>query len=93
MAGGSVSITASGTSGQFQYATLSSPVTLAANTAYYVVSEEASGGDPWYDWIPVTTTTAAAVNGPVYGPSGTPSWTVVTSLPGQAYVPVSFKYQ
>jgi hypothetical protein len=36
--GGSVSLSIlGGTPGQFQYASLASPVTLAANTAYYVL--------------------------------------------------------
>jgi hypothetical protein len=88
--GGSVSLSiAGGTAGQFQYASLGAAVTLAANTAYYVVSAETSGGDPWHDWIPVTSTSVGSVNGPVYG-SG--SWTVITSLAGQAYGPVNFKY-
>ena len=33
---------ATGTPGTFAYATLSSPVTLSANTAYYVVTQETS---------------------------------------------------
>ncbi len=48
--GASVSVSmAGGVSGQFKYVSLASPVTLQANTAYYVVSQEASGGDQWYD--------------------------------------------
>ncbi|HEY3455106.1 MAG TPA: hypothetical protein VGK64_10930 [Bryobacteraceae bacterium] len=68
---------------------------LAANTEYYVVSGEMSGGDPWHDWIPVTATNVASVNAPVYGPTNAArpeDWVPITSLPGQAYGPVSFKY-
>jgi len=89
VAGGSVTITAGGTPGQFQYGSLGAGVTLAANTAYYVVSGETNGGDPWHDWIPVTTTSVATGNGPVYGSA---AFTVISSLAGQAYGPVSFKY-
>ena len=47
--GATVSVsTAGGTSGEFVYANLPSPVTLQTNTAYYLVSEETSGGDQWY---------------------------------------------
>jgi hypothetical protein len=90
--GGSVALPlAGGTAGQFSYAALGSPVTLAANTAYYLVSAETSGGDPWYDLdTTITSTSVGSNNGPVYG-SG--SWTVIGSLAGQAYVPVNFKYQ
>jgi hypothetical protein len=65
VAGGSVSINMStGTpSNGFKYVTLAAPITLAANTAYYLVSQETSGGDQWYDSNTVlTTTTLATVN-------------------------------
>jgi RHS repeat-associated protein len=49
--GGSVSINTSGkTPGQFAYASLTSPITLAANTSHYLVSQEFSGGDQWLDY-------------------------------------------
>ena len=66
MTGGSVSInTAAGSaSNGFKYAALAAPITLAANTAYYVVSQETSGADQWYDFNTTLTTTAVAtVNG------------------------------
>ena len=88
--GSSVTITAGGTPGQFQFGALASPVTLAANTEYYVMSKELAGGDTWYEWIPVTTTSVATKNGPVYGDG---NYTVITSIPGQAYGPVNFKYR
>ena len=48
--GGSVSInTAGGTTGQFAYANLPTPVTLNANTAYIILSQETSISDQWYD--------------------------------------------
>ena len=36
--------------GQFQYTPLTSAVTLAAHTSYYLVSQETAGGDYWYDF-------------------------------------------
>src|SRR4029077_11052517 len=60
VSGGSVSVSmAGGTPGQFQYATLSSPVTLLANHSYYLVSQEISGGDTWYEYNTTASTTAA----------------------------------
>ena len=62
--GGSVAIDlASGTPGDFVYAPLASPVTLAANTSYYLISQETNGGDQFYDLSSVLPTSAAAVNG------------------------------
>lgn len=47
---GTVSIaTAGAPAGAFKYASLSTSVTLAANTAYYLMSQETSGGDYWHD--------------------------------------------
>ncbi|MGA2402328.1 MAG: choice-of-anchor R domain-containing protein, partial [Syntrophobacteraceae bacterium] len=81
-----------GTVGQFQYANLSTPVTLAANTAYYVVSQESVGGDTWYDWNTIVTTSTAATGVyAVYG-SGAGLWHengVVSA--NHAYVLVDFK--
>ncbi|MDT5014136.1 MAG: hypothetical protein QOD39_296, partial [Mycobacterium sp.] len=34
---------------EFKYADLPAPVTLAANTSYYLTSSESFGGDQWYD--------------------------------------------
>lgn len=75
----------------YKYVTLSSPVTLAANTAYYIVSMETNGGDQWYGntTLPsLTTTNAAAVNSGVYYNSG---WVTYGSA-GNCYVPLNFKY-
>jgi hypothetical protein len=45
---GSVSIALSGaTAGQFKFGLLANPITLSANTSYYVVSQETPGGDQW----------------------------------------------
>lgn len=46
---GEVTVSAAGQrAGQFAYATLPMPVTLAANTIYAVMSREIYGGDNWY---------------------------------------------
>ena len=52
------------------------PVTLAADTDYYLASQEVSGGDIWYDGNTVVTTTGvAAVLNTVYSGNGT-TWGV-----------------
>ncbi len=74
--------------GQFAYATLAAPVTLAANTTYYLVSQEVNGGDQWYDACQLITSgatvtgAASAYNGTYYiSPSGS-----------YGYGPVNFIY-
>src|SRR5205823_2018118 len=53
--GGSATVSLpSGTPGQFAYAPLENPVTLAANTSYYLISDETDGGDQFYNFGPVT---------------------------------------
>ena len=90
---GSVSLPMTGgTAGQFKYLNLASPVTLAANTAYYVASQEVKNGDSWYDSnTTVTSTTAATVNGRVTSSNGT-TWSTTGAVPGNVYVPVDLKY-
>jgi RHS repeat-associated protein len=80
-----------GSANQFKYASLSSAVTLAANTTYYVVSMETAGGDGWYDyWGTVVTTTAVAqVNSGIYGDGA--SWGLAGGV-GNSYVPVDLQY-
>ncbi len=90
VAGGSVNITLpAGTAGQLTYSQLPSPVTLAANTAYYLVSQETLGADQWYDIGSITTTNVASVKGPVYWNGFT--WVPVNFV-NAAYVPVSLQY-
>ena len=88
--GGAVSVSMAGaTQGQFQYVSLASPVTLPANTAYYLVSQEVSGGDQWYDHGALSSASVAAVNSSVYFYNG--SWILVDG-PNTSYGPVSFLY-
>jgi hypothetical protein len=89
---GSVSVpTTGGVNGQFVYANLATPVTLAPNTSYYISSQETNGGDQWYDVAntTVSTTTDAVCN---CGASYTSSWTTSTST-GHTYGPVNFIYE
>ena len=90
--GGSVSINMStGTpSNGFKYAALAAPVILSANTAYYLASQETSGGDQWYDSNTVLTTTAiGVVNNAVSRPNNT--W-VAAGGANNSFGPVDFKY-
>lgn len=87
--GGSVLLSmAGGTPGQFSYATLAAPITLQANTAYYLVSQEAQGGDQWYDYGTVSTTASATVNSAIYLNGA--SWTLIGG-PNTCYVPLNFE--
>jgi hypothetical protein len=80
-----------GTVGQFKYATLASPVVLAANTNYWLMSQETFGGDSWSDLnTTVTTTSVATVNTAAYG-TGPGAWVAIAG-PNQTYGPVNFKY-
>lgn len=89
--GTTVSISmASGVSGRFTYASLTTPVTLPANTSYFLVSLETSGQDKWFDFGPVTANSVAVVNGPAYWDGS--RWVLVSTLPSWAYGPVDFQY-
>jgi len=88
--GGTVSVNMSGcTAGQFQYASLPSAVTLQPNTQYYLASQEASGGDQWYDFGAISSTADAAVNSSIYF-DGT-NWIPVGAA-NSSYVPIDFQY-
>ena len=70
---------------------LAAPVTLSANTAYYLASQETSGGDQWCNYTTVlTTTSAAVVNIAIKGTDGLTYGGVGTTK--NSYGPVSFKY-
>ena len=79
----------SATPGTFAYAALGTPVTLSASKTYYVLTQETSGADQWYDNNTIVQTTAdAAGTGPFYG---TGSWTSGGAA-GRSYGPVDVKY-
>ena len=91
--GGSVTInTATGNVGSFLYGQLASPIVLAANTGYYLVSQEVNGGDQWYDKDAAATTTA---DGTLLGATFTAGGNVYTAAPGSfghMYGTVDFEY-
>ena len=90
VSGASVSVPMSGGApGDFVYANLSGGVALSANTSYYILTQETSGGDEWYDWnTTAQTTSAAALAAPEYGLP----YTAVGSSNGHLYGPVDFQY-
>jgi hypothetical protein len=77
--------------GSFAYASLAAPVTLAAGATYNLASAETAGGDAWRDYdSALTTTSAAAVNAPIYSFDGI-AFTAASGA-GLGYVPPNFKY-
>ena len=87
--GGSVPVSmAGGSAGLFSYAPLASSITLLPNTAYYLVSQEILGGDQWYDYGPVSTTSAGTVNNAVYSMNG--AWMLAGGA-NMSYVPPNLK--
>jgi hypothetical protein len=88
--GGSVSVSMAACSpGQFVYASLANAVTLANGASYYLVSQEASGGDTWYDAGTVTGSADAAVSSAVYSWNG--GW-IPNGSGSVSYVPPNFLY-
>ena len=79
---------AGGTVGQFNYTALVNPITLQPNTVYYLVSQELSGGDFWYDHNLISTTTAAVVDSAVYWDGA--AW-IPVGAGAVSYVPPNFK--
>jgi hypothetical protein len=89
VAGGSALVNMAGcTSGQFVYATLATPITLQAGVNYHLASLEVLGGDTWYDFGGVTTTSAALVTNSVYHDG---SWIGMSST-NTSYVSPNFQY-
>jgi hypothetical protein len=89
-ASASINMTTGTASNGFKYVALAAPITLTANTAFYLVSQETSGGDQWYDSNTVlTTTTVATVNNAISRPNN--SW-VAAGGANNSFVPVDFKY-
>jgi hypothetical protein len=90
--GGSVTISMGGAnSGSFLYANLANPVTLSANTTYYIVSQETQGGDQWYDInTTIQTTNVASETTGIWSSNGT-SYNAYGS-PDESYGPVNFLY-
>ena len=92
--GASVSIdVTAGAQGTFVYRGLTAPITLAANTTYFILSQETAGGDQWYDFEATTavTTTDAVLSGAIYGTA--PPFNYALGSVGHVYVPVDFIYR
>jgi len=67
VAGGAVSISMpAGNAGQFAWASLAGPVTLQPNATYYLASQELAGGDLWYDFGSIATTSDATVPNAIF---------------------------
>ena len=91
VAGSTVSVNmAGGTPSAFVYGVLPIPISLSANSTYYILTQETSNGDLWYDYVGTTvqTTDVAATAGAVYG---TGPYIAVGSA-NHMFVPVSFLY-
>jgi len=83
---------AGGTHNQINYATLPSPVILAANTEYYLASQEEAGGDSYYNYdTRITTTAAAGVLSPVHSDDGS-LWRLYGTPGSYSYGPLDLKY-
>ena len=81
------------THGQFKYVDLASPVTLAANTSYYVASEEWTGGDKFFDTDTVVQATPnATIDGAIMSINNGGSWKN-PALSIQPYGTVNFIYE
>ncbi|MHB8521579.1 MAG: RHS repeat-associated core domain-containing protein [Limisphaerales bacterium] len=94
ISGGSVSVNTAGVPpGQFAYATLSSPITLAANTTYAIMTQETSGGDYWYDLSSLSVTLSGDASGAwaCYA-SPPPPYTLAFGGSGFSYGPVNLQY-
>lgn len=95
---GSVSVNTSGaTPTAWLFGTLGSPVALSASTKYYIVSQEANGGDLWYNDVGAYSVTAAAVSSGSTYLSGTCSSSPMSGFNDNANTGVmfggfSFKY-
>jgi hypothetical protein len=91
--GGGVMIAVNtGTLNEFVYVDLAAPITLNANTDYYVISQEPAVGDQFYDSVDTSvTTTPVAVR--VYAVNGDGAGNYnVAPLDAFVYGPVDFQY-
>jgi len=83
---------AGGTHNQIKYATLPAPVILAANTEYYLVSQETAGGDMSYgDNTRIATTAAAGVLASTYSDDGG-MWWRYGGFGSYGYGPLDLRY-
>lgn len=90
VAGGSVAVTPENLPATFAYAALATPVVLAANTPYLLVSQEAAGGDRWYNLDTfVQSTGDVSINNTVYSDAGK---YLTSAGAGRTYGPVNLAY-
>jgi hypothetical protein len=92
VAGGATRLSTTGSgSGGFLYANLGSPVTLQANTTYYIVSQETQGGDQWYDInTSIQTSGVALETSGIWSPDGANYSAAGTT--NTEYGPLDFQY-
>ena len=85
--------TAGQPAGAFAFANLSTPVTLRADTTYFLVSQEVAGGDAWYEYNAATITTSAASDtGAAWASNTTPGTFYVGGSAGQSYGVPNLRY-
>lgn len=75
------------TAGQYSYTDLVSSVQLVTGVGYFIMSDETSGGDQWYNNDTIITVSSDITMG-----LSAHSACVFSVGGGAAYVPVSFKY-
>jgi hypothetical protein len=84
--------TSGGTAGQFVYNALPNPITLNANTTYYILSQETASGDQFYGAnTTAQTTTEATLTGPAFA-TNPPAYTPITGQASHTYGPLDFTY-
>ncbi len=89
--GGSVTVNTAGQiAGEFAYAPLNTPLTLAANTTYAVMSQEVGGGDQWYDYGNTQITLSPVASGAFA--VWAPPYTGAVGGSGRSYGPVNLRF-
>ncbi|HEU5080847.1 MAG TPA: DUF4082 domain-containing protein [Opitutaceae bacterium] len=84
--------TSGATAGQMKYVALSTPVTLSANTDYYIVSQETNGGDYWWGSNTTLNHTGAATITAATRSTDSVTFASDTTTLDHCNVPVGFKY-
>jgi uncharacterized protein YfiM (DUF2279 family) len=88
----SVSVATDGEPVGFKHVALASPVTLAANSTYYLVSQETSGGDQWYAEIPMAVDSSVATDIQLVLSPVVINWSEPAGKTDKGYGPVNMKY-
>ena len=93
---GAVTVNTSGVSAKtYAYSTLPVPITLAASSTYFLVSQELVGGDFWYDYRrnTISLSGGAKATGAVWANEGSASFVVPNAKAPETYGPVNLKYK